>query len=63
MNQRLDSFLKDISDLKEKLEFSPNEYDDKFKNIGDKGQILEGEINQVKEKLHVVHTTKLSWVI
>ena len=41
MNQRLDNLSKDINDLKESLEFSQNEYDDKFKNMGDKIQKLE----------------------
>ena len=40
-NERLDSLSKDINDLKESLEFSQNEYDDKFKNMGDKVQKLE----------------------
>ena len=35
-NQRLDSLSKDLNDLKEGLEFSQNEYDDKFKNMGTK---------------------------
>ena len=48
-NQRLDSFIKDIRDLKVSLEFSQNEYDDRFKNIGDKVQKLAEEINQMKE--------------
>ena len=48
-NQRLDSLSKDINDLKESLEFSQNEYDDKLKNIGDKVQKLEEVINQMKE--------------
>ena len=34
-NQRLDSFSEDIYDLEESLEFSQNEYDDTFKNMGD----------------------------
>ena len=62
-NQRLDSLSKDINELKESLEFSQNEYDDKFKNIGDKVQKLEEEINLMKEELHVIQTTKLSWVM
>ena len=62
-NQRLDSLSKDINELKESLEFSKNEYDDKFKNIGDKVQKLEEEINLMKEELHVIQTTKLSWVM
>ena len=37
-NQLLDSLSKDITDLKESLEFSQNEYDDKLKNMGDKVQ-------------------------
>ena len=62
-NQRLDSLSKDINDLKESLEFSQNEYDDKFKNISEKVQKLEEEINLMKEELHVIQTTKLSWVM
>ena len=41
MNQRLDNLSKDINDLKASLEFPQNEYDDKFKNMGDKIQKLE----------------------
>ena len=62
-NQHLDSLSKDINDLKESLEFSQNEYDDKFKNISKKVQKLEEEINLMKEELHVIQTTKLSWVM
>ena len=62
-NQRLDNLSKDINDLKESLEFSQNEYDDKFKNMGDKIQKLEEKINLMKEELHVIQTTKPSWAI
>ena len=62
-NQRLETLSKDINDLKESLEFSQNEYDDKFKNMGDKIQKLEEKINLMKEELHVIQTTKPSWVI
>ena len=62
-NQRLYNLSKDINDLKESLEFSQNEYDDKFKNMGDKIQKLEEKINLMKEELHVIQTTKPSWVI
>ena len=40
-NQRLYNLSKDINDLKESLEFSQNEYDDKFMNKGNKIQKLE----------------------
>ena len=63
MNQRLDNLSKDINDLKESLEFSQNEYDDKFKNMGDKIQKLEEKINLMKEEPHVIQTTKPSWAI
>ena len=53
-NQRLDNLSKDINDLKESLEFSQNEYDDKFKNMGNKIQKLEEKINLMKEEIHVV---------
>ena len=49
--------------MKEGLEFSQNEYDDKFKNLGDKVQKLEQEINLMKKELHVIQTTKPSWEI
>ena len=62
-NQRLYNLSKDINDLKESLEFSQNEYDDKFKNMGDKIQKLEEKINLMKEELHVIQTTKPSWAI
>ena len=57
-NQRLDSLSKDINDLKESLKFFQNEYDDKFKNMGDKVEKLEEKINLMKEELHVIQTTK-----
>ena len=44
-NQRLDNLSKDINDPKESLEFSHNEYDDKFKNMGDKIHKLEEKTN------------------
>ena len=53
-NQRLDNLSKDINDLKESLEFSQNEYDDKFKNMGDKTQKLEERITLMKEKIHII---------
>ena len=40
-NQRVDSLSKDVNELKESLEFSQNEYDDKLKNMGGKVQKLE----------------------
>ena len=61
--QRLDNLSKDINDLKESLEFFQNEYDDKFKNMGEKIQKLEEKINLMKEELHVIQTTELSWII
>ena len=62
-NQRLHNFSKDMNDPKESLEFSQNEYDDIFKNMGDKVQKLEENINLMKEKLHVIQTTEPSWAI
>ena len=59
-NQGLDKLSKDINEC---LEFSQNEYDDKFKNMGDKTQKLEQKINLIKEELHGIQTTKPSWVI
>ena len=38
-----DRLSKDINDLKESLEFFENEYDEKFKNMGDNVQKLEAE--------------------
>ena len=61
--QHLDSLSKDINYLKESLQFSQNEYHDKFKNMGEKVQKLEEEINLMKEDLQVIQTTKPSWVI
>ena len=48
-NQCQDSLSKDINDLKESLEFSQNEYDDKFKYMDDKVQKLKVEINLMKK--------------
>ena len=62
-NQRLDNLSKDTNDLKESLEFSQNEYDDKFKNMGNKIQKLEEKINLMEKELHVIETTKPWWVI
>ena len=60
-NQLLDNLSKDINDLKESLELSQNEYDDKFKHVGDKIRKLQEEINLMKEELHFIQTTKPSW--
>ena len=38
-----DRLSKDINDLKESLEFFENEYDEKFKNMGDNVQKLQAE--------------------
>ena len=62
-NQLLDNLSKNINDLKESLELSQNEYDDKFKNVGDKIRKLQEEINLMKEELHFIQTTKPSWAI
>ena len=43
-NQRLDSL--NTNYLSESLEFSQNEYDDKFNNMGDKMQKLEDETKE-----------------
>ena len=61
MNQHVDSLSKDINDLKDSLEFSQNEYDDKLKNMGDRAQKLEEEINLMKQILHIMQATNLSW--
>ena len=53
-NQRLDNLSKDINDMKESLKFSQNEYDDKFKNVGDKIQNLEEKINLMEKELRVI---------
>ena len=64
MKQRLVSLSKDINDLKESLEFSQNECDDKFMNMDHKVQKLEEEINRMKQELLVIiQTTKPLWVI
>ena len=62
-NQRLDSFSKDTNNLKKSSEFFQNKYHDNFKNLIDKVQKLENEINIMKEELHVIQTTKPSWAI
>ena len=54
---------KAINNLRKWLEFSQNEYDDKFKNMSDKVQKLEEETNLMKEELHVIPTTKPSQAI
>ena len=62
-NQCLDSFSKDTNYLKKSLEFFQNKYHDNFKNLIDKVQKLENEINIMKEELHVIQTTKPLWAI
>ena len=62
-NQRLESLSKDINNLNKSLEFSQNEYNEKFNNMGDKVQKLEEEINLRKEELHVIQTTQVSRAI
>ena len=63
MKQRIISLSKDINDLKESLEFSQNECDDKFMNMDHKVQKLE-EINRMKQEvLVIIQATKPLWVI
>ena len=62
-NQHLDSLSKDINDLKKNMEFSQNEYDDKFDNLGEKVEKLEKKVNLMKQELHVIRTIKASWPI
>ena len=63
MNQRVDNLSKYISDLKESLEFSQNEYDDKLKSMDNKAQKLEEEISLMKQELHIIQATNLSRAI
>ena len=62
-NQRVDNLSKYISDLKECLEFSQNEYDDKLKSMDNKAQKLEEEISLMKQELHIIQATNLSRAI
>ena len=59
-NRRLDSLSKETNDQKESSEFSKNEYDNKFKNLGNKVRKLEEKINLMKE--YVLQKSKQSWV-
>ena len=62
-NQRLDNLSKDVNDLKENREFSPNEYEDKFENLGNKVEKLEKIVNLIKQELRAIQTIKSSWPI
>ena len=62
-NQRLDNLSKDVNDLKENREFSPNEYEDKFENLGNKVEKLEKRVNLMKQELRAIQTIKSSWPI
>ena len=63
MNQRVDYLSKYISDLKESLEFSQNEYDDKLKSMDNKAQKLEEEISLMKQELHIIQAKNISRAI
>ena len=62
-NQRLDSLSKEIADLKESLEFTQEETEEKFSKLNEKITSMERNLFSLKKDIEVIQTTKPSWAI
>ena len=62
-NQRLDNLSKEISDLKEILEFTQEETEEKFNKLNEKITSVERNLFSLKKDIEVIQTTKPSWAI
>ena len=63
-NQRLDNLTsKEITDLKESLEFSQEETERKFNKLNEKISTMEKNLFSLKKDIEVIQTTKPSWAI
>ena len=62
-NQRLDNLSKEIVDLKESLEFTQEETEEKFSKLNEKITTMERNLFSLKRDIEVIQTTKPSWAI
>ena len=62
-NQRLDNLSKEIADLKESLEFTQEETEEKFNKLNEKITTMEKNLFSLKKDIEVIQTTKPSWAI
>ena len=62
-NQRLDNLSKEIEDLKENLEFTQEETEEKFNKLNEKIATMERNLFSLKKDIEVIQTTKPSWTI
>ena len=62
-NQRLDALTKDITDLKESLQFTQNEVDDKFKNLEERVKSIESELKNIKDDVQIIQSTQPNWAL
>ena len=62
-NQRLDNLSKEIADLKESLEFTQEETEEKFSKLNEKITSMERNLFSLKKDIEVIQTTKPSWAI
>ena len=62
-NQRLDNFSKEIAGLKENLEFTQKEAEEKFNKINETISTMERNLLGLKEDNEVIQTTKPSWTL
>ena len=62
-NLRLDNLSKEIADLRESLEFTQEETEEKFSKLNEKITSMERNLLSLKKYIEVIQTTKLSWAI
>ena len=62
-SQRLDNLCKEIADLKESLEFTQEETEEKFNKLNEKITTMEKNLFSLKKDIEVIQTTKPSWAI
>ena len=62
-NQRLDNFCKEIAGLKENLEFTQKEAEEKFNKINETISTMERNLLGLKEDNKVIQTTKPRWTL
>ena len=62
-NQKLDNLSKEIADLKESLEFTQEETEEKFSKLNEKITSMERNLFSLKKDIEVIQTTKPRWAI
>ena len=62
-NQALDSLSKEITDLKENLEFTSEETEEKFSKLNEKITSMGRNLFSLKKDIEVIQATNPSWAI